>query len=250
MKYIKYVLIILSFLHYNQPILSGTIDPNTDDTKYVEYAKDFIYIGRIIGVTKEGEPYSASCVAIDDNIVLTAAHVASVSESANIIINNKKLHISDMIIHKLFEPSILGYNDIAICKTENSIDLKWYPSLYAEKDELSKICSLAGFGKTGNFDTGPIKLDGIMRAGSNKIDEIESGVLVCNPSRTFNKTSLEFFISPGDSGGGLFIGNKLAGIHSYISSKSGLNPTSSHTRISDHIEWINKNKIFLQTESK
>jgi hypothetical protein len=251
MKYIKYFLILVLLLHCNQNLVSGTIDPDIDDSKYVEYAKDFVYIGKIIGTTTDQEPYSASCVAIDDNIILTAAHVASVSKSAHIHINNKKLHISDMVIHKLFESSTLGYNDIAICKTENSIGLKWYPELYNQKDENSKICCMAGFGKTGTFDTGPIKLDGIMRAGSNKIDEIELGVLVCTPSRSINKTELEFFISPGDSGGGLFIGNKLAGIHSYISAtKSGLNQTSAHTRISDHIEWINTNKKFLQTERK
>ena len=52
-------------------------------------------------------------------------------------------------------------------------------------------------------------------------------------------------ISHGDSGGGLFIDNKLAGINSLVMSSDG-KPDSSwtdesgHTRVSKFVSWIDK----------
>ena len=56
---------------------------------------------------------------------------------------------------------------------------------------------------------------------------------------------MEFLISPGDSGGGLFIDSKLAGIHSGViedkpnKGKSKYGAVSLHTRISTYYDWIN-----------
>jgi hypothetical protein len=60
------------------------------------------------------------------------------------------------------------------------------------------------------------------------------------------KTSLEFLIASGDSGGGLFIDGKLAGINSCImavngSPKSDYRTESGHTRISINLDWILEN---------
>ena len=54
---------------------------------------------------------------------------------------------------------------------------------------------------------------------------------------------LEFLISHGDSGGGLFINGKLAGIHSFVSASdkkadSSYGDQSGHTRISTYKRWI------------
>jgi len=216
MKYLY--LSIFFFIHIccSLTAVSGVIDPLIQDEKYVTYAEDFVYIGQVYGITKTDEPYSASCVAINDYIIITAAHVFEDAKTILVLINDKNLSICESIPHPHFAHHKLGINDIAICKTNKPIELKWYPGLYENKDELNKICCLSGFGKTGTFTTGPIKTDGIRRAGSNKIDSIKSGVLLCDLSTQNNKTQLEFFISPGDSGGGLFIDNKLAGIHSYV----------------------------------
>ena len=76
-------------------------------------------------------------------------------------------------------------------------------------------------------------------------------MLLCTPSSKINKTELEFMIAPGDSGGGLFIDNKLAGIHSCImaeghKAKSDYRTESGHTRISDHVDWINNTMLILK----
>jgi secreted trypsin-like serine protease len=55
---------------------------------------------------------------------------------------------------------------------------------------------------------------------------------------------LEFIIAPGDSGGGLFIENDLAGIHSGViedkinKGKSKYGAVSAHTRVSVYKDWI------------
>lgn len=250
-KYMKKILYIILFALISNISLAGTIDPEVNDHKYIDYGSQFSYIAKISGLTHENEPYFGSGVAYKDDIVITAAHVLSLTKDQIITINNKKILVDYIVIHNKYEAKNFGYYDIGIIKLKQSIGLDWYPELYKEKNELGKVCSLSGFGITGTFATGAIKSDTNKRAGSNIIDGIDRGMLVCTPSVRINKTELEFMIAPGDSGGGLFIGNKLAGIHSCImanghKAKADYKTESGHTRISDHIEWINSTVKFLQ----
>jgi len=69
-------------------------------------------------------------------------------------------------------------------------------------------------------------------------------LLVCS-LKGGKKTALEFLIANGDSGGGLFIDKKLAGINSCVmaddkSLNSNYNDWSGHTRVSLHKPWIDK----------
>lgn len=234
--------------------LAGTIDPNTSDSKYIDYGSQFSYIAQISGLTHEDEPYFASGVAYTDNIIITAAHVLSATKNQTININNKNIDIDHIIIHSKYEAKNFGYYDIGLIKLKQSIGLDWYPELYKEKNESGKVCSLSGFGMTGTFATGAIRSDKNKRAGSNIVDGVDRGMLICTPSISIKKTELEFLIAPGDSGGGLFIGNKLAGIHSCImanghKAKSDYKTESGHTRISDHIQWIETTIKLLQEKN-
>jgi hypothetical protein len=61
------------------------------------------------------------------------------------------------------------------------------------------------------------------------------------------RTELEFLICSGDSGGGLFINKKLAGINSCVLAadkkpNSSYGDDAGHTRISKYVPWI-KQKI-------
>jgi hypothetical protein len=250
---IKILFLIISFIFAGAGCLAGTIDPNKPDSNYVEYGSKFEHVGQIIGLTSNKEPYYASGVAYKDNIVITAAHVLSHTTDQAFFINGKKIDFDSFVIHQKYLPENFGYYDIGIIKLKEPISLPWYPELYEEKNESGKICSLSGFGMTGTFYTGAIKSDNNKRAGSNIIDGIDRGMLVCTPSINIRKTDLEFLIAPGDSGGGLFIGNKLAGIHSCImanghKAKADYKTESGHTRISDHIQWIDKTIKLLETK--
>ena len=132
------------------------------------------------------------------------------------------------------------------------LKLDYYPKLYSNKNETGKVCGLSGYGYHGDFNTGWISstFDNSRRAGSNIIDGIDKNVLKYSVHTT-DKTELEFLISPGDSGGGLFIDQKLAGIHSYVyatdgKSDSDYGDVGCSTRVSDYIEWIDKTKQLMK----
>ena len=246
----KTLFFIISLLFPITVCYSGTIDQDTPDTAYIEYAKDFQYVGLLCGSYENGDMFCASAVGIDDHNILTAAHVVEGVKHCIFSLNNEAYCISEVIVHPNFKATKFGHADIAIGHCKMSFDLKFYPALYGSSDENKKLCCMSGYGFTGTFLTGSIKHDSIKRAGSNIIDKIEKDLLICSPSKKSDScfTSLEFLIANGDSGGGLFIEGRLAGINSCVMAdgknpESKYNEESGHTRVSKFIEWIEKHKL-------
>lgn len=248
MKHLFYFILLLCSIN-NNSLYSGTIDPSVSDSKYVKYGEKFEYVGMLCGTYEDGTRFCASAVAIDDHFILTAAHVVKDSNSCMFTVKDKSYCISDVIYHKDFNTGEFGTADIAIGYSKESFNLGFYPPLYTEEDEVNKVCCISGFGITGNFNTGSVLSDNKRRAGSNTIDYIDKNLLICSPSKRGEKgyTSLEFLIASGDSGGGLFIDGKLAGINSCVTAvgrppKSVYKDESGHTRISKFINWIREYK--------
>lgn len=242
-------LVLLLALSFNiNGTFAGTIDPETPDHKYIEYGKEFKSIGKICGEYKNGTLFCGSCVVISPNTILTAAHVVENYKTLKVILEDKDYEITKCIWPKEFDNNLFGKSDIAICYSKDPIKLDFYPSLYEAEDEVGKECTLSGYGMKGTFNTGATSSDLQKRAGSNKIDYIEKDMLMCSPSKPQDKdkTALEFLIGSGDSGGGLFIGNKLAGIHSCVmwetkdknATNSRYGSESGHTRVSKYRKWI------------
>lgn len=243
MRLATFIYSVAIFFSFISCSLAGTIDPNTSDNKYIEYGSKFNYIVKICCFDGKGMA-CGSAVVIDSQWIITAAHVVEGCHSWTISINEEKYNLDKIISHPSYKKDLYGYHDIAIGHLEKPIDLDFYPELYDSEDEEGKICSIAGLGFTGTFHTGAVKHDGKKRAGSNYIDKIEKHVLICSPSRSGKGiTELEFLICSGDSGGGLFIGNKLAGINSSVigydgKSNSTYGDESCHTRVSIYRKWI------------
>lgn len=236
---------IVPFLLSFSCSFAGTIDPSVPDQKHIDYAKGFGSVVQIEGrcCCGKGEEHMfyASAVAISPNHALTAAHVVAGNDKVHIRIGEKTFKALDVMVHEEFKEDRVGYSDIALCRCEGDFGLDFYPELYENSDEVSKTASMAGYGTTGTFSTGAIRSDRNRRAGSNIIARSERDVLVCVLSD--RKTQMEFLIAPGDSGGGMFIGNKLAGINSFVMADDG-KPDSdygdecAHTRVSKFLEWI------------
>lgn len=231
---------------------SGTIDPNIPDDKYIEYGAKFNSVVRLSCIDNKtilstgGDNMSwGSAVVVDPHWIITAAHVVKESHDWSVSFEEKQHKIKKILIHPEYKTNVFGYNDIALGYLEEKITLEYYPALYQDSDEVGKTCSLAGYGFTGTFETGITHSDDKKRAGSNIVDRKERKILICSPSRKNKKTELEFLIANGDSGGGLFIDDKLAGIHSSLMARDGTSNSSysdesSHTRISLFCGWINE----------
>lgn len=233
-------------------VYSGTIDPDTQDSKYLDYGSKFTSVLRIscydgVGVS------SGSAVVLGPNHIVTAAHVVDGSTSWTVKIKDKNYIIKKIILHPEYKKNVFSNADIAVGFLEDTIVLEHYPTLYEEEDEVGRICSISGWGLTGTFNTGVKISDGKQRAGSNFVDRIEKNVLICSPSKKHEKmTALEYLICSGDSGGGLFIDGKLAGINSSVLGYDGkpdstYKDESCHTRVSKYTNWI---KEIISNEKK
>jgi hypothetical protein len=240
MKSLIFLLGVFLFLSNS---FAGTIDPNVEDSKYVEYGSKFKHTVRIICYDSNGQA-AGSAVIVDNNWIITAAHVVKNMKDHQIIVDDKKYNLDSVICHEKYSDNVFGYYDIAVGHISEQVDMSPYPELYEDSDEVGKIAAIAGVGLTGNFNTGVNISDGKKRAGSNYIKKIERGTLVCDASKPSQKiTELEYLICSGDSGGGLFIDGKLAGINSSVLGYDGkpdstYGDESCHTRISTYIPWI------------
>lgn len=233
---------------------AGTIDPSVDDAEYIRYGEEYKCVLPIMGILNDelNSNFRGSCVVIDEYHVLTAAHIVYSSVTQHILFDGKAYPCQIIAVHALYNPNKMGSYDIAIARLQQPIELDFYPALYTDKDEKDKVCGLAGYGFYGTFKTGYLmqNYDNKKRAGSNIIDGIEDNVLTYSVHKG-TKTSLEFLITPGDSGGGLFIDQKLAGIHSFIyatdkNANADYGDVGCSTRISDYAGWIQKTKLIIK----
>ena len=243
---------LIILLGLSSPAISGTRDPSTPDSKHLAYGEKHQCVvpvkGKMKVKTKEGEEIevtaSGSGVIINKRYILTAAHVVQGTKEPYIILNKKKIKIEWVVIPKDFVLEKTGPYDIALCRLHEDAIIDFYPELYEKDDELGKLCSLAGWGMHGTWETGTIYDDDKRRAGSNYVDPIMfCGMITCSLQDVSKRTTLEFLIGHGDSGGGLFINKKLAGIHSCIYTGDGkldssYKDYSAHTRVSLHKKWI------------
>lgn len=232
---------------------AGTIDPNTPDEKYIEFGKQFPCVVRIRAEQyqqKDDKTFKirqwGSAVIVRPNWVLTAAHVASgVQDHCAVKDDATEFPLTKVFVHQDFKEENLGHFDIALGYSPKDFDLEFYCPLYTGDDELGKAVTIAGYGIQGTFFSGAKIADEKKRAGHNRVEGIERSVLICRPDRGRNRFPLEFIITPGDSGGGLFIENKLAGINSFLMATDGkpdgtYTDEAAHIRVSVYADWVER----------
>lgn len=226
-------------------VCAGTIDPKGSDESHLKYGEGFHCVLRLSARQESGVRQFASAVAIDPTHVVTAAHVVEGTHDVRVVCRGTEYAATKVRMHPDYDLKKLGVGDIAVLTLGSPLPMKTYPPLYSARDEAGAVASLAGYGMFGTFTTGAKKSDNKRRAGSNVIDSVTGSLLVCSVSAV-RPTSMEFLIGSGDSGGGLFVGDSLAGVHSYLMAVGGKSPNSMsgeesyHSRISEYRDWILK----------
>lgn len=246
------VLFFLVFSLWAVTIRAGTIDPNTPDEKYVEFGRQFPCVVRLRSDQYEKVEEKlirirqwGSGVIIRPHWLLTAAHVVTdVKDHCAVKDDDSEFPLSRVFIHDEFNENTLGHFDIALAYSPKDFALDFYCPLYRKDDELGKAVTISGYGIAGTFLTGGVKPDHQKRAGHNAVEGIERSVLICRPDRGSKRFPLEFVITPGDSGGGLFIGNELAGINSFLMATDKkpdgtYTDEAAHIRVSAYADWVN-----------
>jgi len=218
--------------------------------KFQDYGSKHDCVIKINATVKETKYLTtASGVIIGPHIVLTAAHCMIDVEDSRVTIGKLEYPIIAAVCPTDYRQHKYGIADIAVCYVRKILPQEFYVKLYDKNNEIGKICSISGWGRSGSFKTGHQHHTKKMRlAGSNFVDAIDRDMLMVSPSkRSDDRTSLECIVSPGDSGGGLFIEGKLAGIHSIITTTvsgagltGGYHCKSGSTRISKFKSWIDK----------
>lgn len=240
------ILIIIFSCFFCCSIFAGTIRHDVDDSRYVEYGSGYHCVIKIFANGKkdlnlpEKTVVEGSGVLISEGWVITAAHVVHFMDSPYFKFKEKTYNIKRIVSHKDFEFNNFGSEgDIALCEIDEKITSIKFPLLYDDFDEIGKVCGVSGYGLNGFANSKIRKKDEKRRAGSNVVFGIRQDKLQCDMS-ILSPTALEFLITHGDSGGGLFIDGKLAGINSFVEGRgdSSYGDVSFHTRISYHIKWI------------
>jgi len=244
MKYITLFIVLLILI---PTLYAGTRHGVVSDQSLLSNGNNYKCIVQI-WIDKPDGTYKASGVLISKDAVITSGHILYGEkidpEKITIIYLNKKFKAVSYTVHKDFNYET--NNDLAIIKIFGFIE-EDYPELYSRSDEVGKLAYLGGYGANGTGDVGYNNWDFKLRVGTNRIEYIHGDLLMCTLSKN-NITKYEFITCPGDSGGGLFIDKKLAGINSSLFSAGPndkptgkYNNTSGHTRISQHIGWIKDN---------
>jgi S1-C subfamily serine protease len=234
---------VAAFLLGIPAAMAGTTDDGVPDARYVEYAKAFApYTTRIGCIGADGRRSEATATLLNQHWAITAAHVVAGSSGVVVTSGSAARAAQRVIIHPEWASDTHGMHDLALVRCDEPSPVSYYPPLSSGEEKVGQVVSIVGYGLHGKLTEGHTAHDGKLRAGTQTIERFERSIIVCHAQ--CGTSMLEFCISPGDSGGPLFAGGKLAGVNSFTMASKGSTLKSrqgeetAHTRVSLYREWI------------
>ncbi len=220
-------------------ILAGTRDDAIPDQKYLDYAKAFSpYTVKVVATGTDGKPSFGTATLLNDHWAVTSAHI--VHDATRATIDGQDA--SKVVVHPKFEHECMGCYDIALMHFDKPFGRGYYPPLSTGDEKEGDVVSIAGYGVHGPMSTGYDEADGSLRAGTARIGRFDDTRIICPIKR--GGSPLPYGISPGDSGGPLFCGQKLCGVNSFTMADKGKSLKSrdgeeqGFARVSVLREWM------------
>lgn len=205
--------------------------------------------------------YSGSGVLIAPDWVLTAAHNFALATSGTFTINGVSYTATTLIRHPNYQygNSFAGY-DVGLAHLDASVSSLTPALPYTGTREIGQVATFVGCGFTGTGLTGYQTLVAKKLAFQNVVDgdfgnpAVLLGCDFDNPHSAADNDfggatplDLEGSVSPGDSGGGVFVtmGSRtyLAGVISFVAARDGnangdYGDVSGFGRVSAFAPWI------------